>query len=272
MGVSMNTEIDINEAEEFLKGMIREAGALTLNFRENMRALRVERKGTDKDLVTEADQAVEAFLRERILGRYPGHAILGEEEGETGRHSCRWIIDPIDGTISYLHGQYQYTISIALEVEGDVVLAAVFAPALDDLFTARKGGGAFLNGQPIRVSAAPVIGEAVLATGFPCIRAGMEKTNLPLFCHLMPLIRDVRRGGSAALELCFVACGQQDGYWEKHINLYDVAAGILLVREAGGRVTDYRGLPDGLPTEVLATNGLIHEECIRAIGPMLHTL
>jgi len=268
----MKSDINLTETERFLSDMIREAGAMTLRFRENMRALRVEKKGTDKDLVTEADQAVESFLRKTILERFPGHAILGEEEGEKGHHDCRWIIDPIDGTISFLHGQYQYTISIALEVEGEVVLAAVFAPALDDLFTARKGGGAFLNGRAITVSSAPVIGEAVLATGFPCIRAGMEKTNLPLFCHLMPLIRDVRRGGSAALELCFVACGQQDGYWEKHINLYDVAAGILLVREAGGTVTDYRGLPDGLPTEVLATNGFIHEECIRAIRPMLHTL
>jgi len=268
----MKTTIDIMETEEFLSGMIREAGELTLKFRENMKTLRVEQKGTDKDLVTEADQAVEAFLRERILGRYPDHAILGEEEGETGRHSCRWIIDPIDGTISFLHGQYQYSISIALEVEGELVLAAVYAPALDDLFTARLGGGAFLNGNPIRVSGAPVISEAVMATGFPCIRAGMKKTNLPLFCHMMPLIRDVRRGGSAAFELCLVACGQLDGYWEKHINLYDVAAGMLLVREAGGRVSDYSGSQKGLPTEILATNGLIHNECIAAIRPLLSSL
>jgi len=265
----MNTTLNLEEAEQFLSRMIREAGEMTLKYREDMHALRVEQKGTDKDLVTEADQAVEAFLRERILERYPDHAILGEEEGETGSSPCRWIIDPIDGTISFLHGQYQYSISIALEVEDELVLAAVFAPALDDLFTARQGRGAFQNGRPISVSAAPVISESVMATGFPCIRAGMKKTNLPLFCEMMPRIRDIRRGGSAAFELCLVACGQLDGYWEKHINLYDVAAGVLLVREAGGVVTDYSGSGKGLPTEILATNGLIHEECISVIKPFL---
>ncbi|MDA3957995.1 inositol monophosphatase family protein [Oceanispirochaeta sp.] len=261
--------IDLNEAQDFLKKIMIEAGALTLEYRESFKSLRVEQKGTDKDLVTEADQAVEVLLRKRILERYPDHAILGEEEGESGTHACRWIIDPIDGTISYLHGQYQYSVSIALEVEGTLELGAVFAPALADLFTARRGEGAFLNEKSISVSAIDRLGDAVLSTGFCCIRAGMQQTNLPLFCDMMPRIRDIRRGGSAALDLCLVACGQMDGYWEKHINLYDIAAGMLVLEEAGGEVTDYKGDLDGLPREILATNGLIHDECISVIRPFI---
>jgi len=229
----------------------------------------VEHKATDRDIVTEADQGVESFLRGRISEQYPDHAVLGEEDGESGCSEYRWIIDPIDGTIAFLHGQYQYSISIALEIAGRFELAAVFAPALDDLFTARRGSGAFLNGERIHVSDTPKIGEAVFASGFPCIRAGMKETNLPLFSEMMMNIRDFRRGGSAALELCFVACGQLDGYWEKHIEIYDVAAGILLVEEAGGRVSDYSGGSRGLPNEVLATNGLIHVQSMAVIKPFV---
>jgi myo-inositol-1(or 4)-monophosphatase len=265
----MKTQIDMKEAEDFLKKIILEAGALTLQYRENIKNLRVEQKGTDKDLVTEADQAVEALLRKRILSRYPDHAILGEEEGESGENSCRWIIDPIDGTISFLHGQYQYSVSIALEVDGVLEMGAVYAPALDDLYRATREGGAFLNDKAISVSSIKTIGDGVFSTGFPCIRAGLKKTNLPLFCEMMPRIRDIRRGGSAALDLCQTACGQIDGYWEKHINLYDIAAGVIILREAGGTVTDYTGSPDGLPSEILATNSLIHNECISVFKPFV---
>ncbi|QEN06576.1 inositol monophosphatase [Oceanispirochaeta crateris] len=263
--------INLNDAQAFLRDIIKEAGALTLQYRENIKTLRVEQKGTDKDLVTEADQAVESMLRQRILERYPDHAILGEEEGESGAHACRWIIDPIDGTISYLHGQYQYSVSIALEVNGHLELAAVLAPALDDLYTARRGQGAFLNGVQMRVSNTTVLGDGVLSTGFACIRAGLSETNLPLFCSMMPRIRDIRRGGSAALDLCMVASGQLDGYWEKHINLYDIAAGMLILKEAGGRVSDYRGGDDFLPQEILGTNGLIHRECMDVIKSFIKT-
>ena len=261
--------INLKEAQGFLRDIIEEAGALTLKYRENFKTLRVERKGTDKDLVTEADQAVESLLRQRILEQYPDHAILGEEEGESGTHECRWIIDPIDGTISYLHGQYQYSVSIALEVRGTLELAGVLAPALDDLYTARRGYGAFLNDKAIKVSSINILGEAVLSTGFACIRAGMIQTNLPLFCDMIPRIRDIRRGGSAALDLCMVACGQMDGYWEKHINLYDIAAGMLILEEAGGQVTDFKGGVEGLPGEILGTNTLIHRECLAVIRPFI---
>ncbi|MDC7239884.1 MAG: inositol monophosphatase family protein [Spirochaetales bacterium] len=261
--------IDLNEAENFLKDMILRAGELTLDYRRRLSSLKVDSKATDRDIVTEADKAVESFLRDEIAKKYPDHGVLGEEEGETGRSDCRWVIDPIDGTIAFLHGQYQYSISIALEYGGETVLAAVYAPALDDLFTAVWGQGAKLNGETIHVSKTAAIGQAVFATGFPCIRAGMKETNLPLFNEMMMHIRDVRRGGSAALELCFVACGQLDGYWEKHIELYDVAAGILIVEEAGGRVSDYKGSSEGLPREVLATNGLIHDQSMGLIKPFI---
>ncbi|MBF9016622.1 MULTISPECIES: inositol monophosphatase family protein [unclassified Oceanispirochaeta] len=261
--------INLNEAQIFLKDIIKEAGDISLEYRKRLKTIRVEHKATDRDIVTEADKAVESFLRKKISEKYPDHAVLGEEEGETGSHDCRWIVDPIDGTIAFLHGQYQYSISIALEISGRLELAAVFAPALNDLFTAVRGGGAFLNGNPIHVSDTGKIGDSVFASGFPCIRAGMKETNLPLFSEMMVNIRDFRRGGSAALDLCFVACGQYDGYWEKHIEIYDVAAGILLVQEAGGLVTDYSGGIDGLPTEVLATNGLIHDQSMDVIRPFV---
>ena len=261
--------IDLNEAEQFLKDIILSAGELTLDYRRRLSTLKVDHKATDRDIVTEADRAVESFLRMKLAEKYPDHAVLGEEEGESGDSEYRWIIDPIDGTIAFLHGQYQYSISIALEAAGETVVAAVYAPALNDLFTAQKGRGAALNGRPIHVSGASSVGEAVFATGFPCIRAGMKETNLPLFNEMMMHIRDIRRGGSAALELCYVACGQLDGYWEKYIEIYDVAAGLLLVEEAGGRISDYRGGTEGLPREVLATNGLIHDQAMTLIKPFI---
>jgi myo-inositol-1(or 4)-monophosphatase len=261
--------INLDEAQLFLRDIIKEAGDISLEFRKRLKTIRVEHKATERDIVTEADQGIESFLRKKISEKYPDHAVLGEEEGESGSSEYRWIVDPIDGTIAFLHGQYQYSISIALEISGSLELAAVFAPALDDLFTARRGKGAALNGNPIHVSETAKIGDSVFASGFPCIRAGMKETNLPLFNEMMMNIRDFRRGGSAALDLCFVACGQYDGYWEKYIEIYDVAAGLLLVEEAGGQVSDYSGGTNGLPTEVLATNGLIHDQSMEVIRPFV---
>ncbi len=245
--------------QKFLEDIIRQAGELTLDYRRHLGSVRVDRKSA-KDLVTEADVAVEGLIVGAIKEKYPSHSILGEETGITKGDDSRWIIDPIDGTVSFVHDQPFYSVSIALEQKGVLTNAAVYAPVLGDLFTAEKGGGAYLNGKPIRVSQCCDIGDCLLATGFACIRSGLKENNLPVFTKMMPLIRGVRRYGSAAIDCCYVACGRLDGFWEFNLNIYDVAAGRLILEEAGGRFSDFAGREDKLYSQVLATNGLIHDD------------
>ncbi|MBF0199338.1 MAG: inositol monophosphatase, partial [Planctomycetes bacterium] len=211
-------------------------------YSEALNDLEVEKK-SEKDLVSEADVAIEQYLRKQISSHYPDHGILGEEEGEViGNNSeYRWIIDPIDGTASFLHGQPFYSISIAIEKEGELYLAAIYGPALNELFMATKGQGATLNGCPIKVSTEKSMTSAIYATGFACLRSNLKHNNLPYLTTLLPQIQDIRRYGSAALDLCFVAAGRVEGFWELNLNIYDVAAGILIVREAGGIVSDFSG-------------------------------
>ncbi len=195
-----------------------------------------------KDLVTATDRQVEAFIVRQIESQFPDHGILGEETGRSRTQSdYLWIIDPIDGTTSFFHGQPYYAVSIALEKAGEIIMGAVSAPALGQQFYACKGEGAFLNGQPIRVSDTVTLADAVMATGFACLRAGLENNNLVHFNRIVPQLRDIRRCGSAALDLCYVACGKLDGFWELNLNIYDVAAGMLLVTEAGGVISDFSG-------------------------------
>jgi len=244
--------------QKFLEDIIKKAGELTLDYRRDLSKVRVDRKSA-KDLVTEADVAVENLIVAAIKEKYPSHSILGEETGATKGDDNRWIIDPIDGTVSFVHEQPFYSVSIAFEQAGIVTNAAVYAPVLGDLFTAVKGGGAFLNGEPIKVSGCDDIGDCILATGFACIRGGLKENNLPVFTKMMPLIRAVRRYGSAAVDCCYVACGRLDGFWEFNLNVYDVAAGRLILEEAGGRFSDFSGGQDRLFLQVLATNGLLHD-------------
>ncbi len=244
--------------QKFLEDIVRQAGELTLDYRRHLGSVRVDRKSA-KDLVTEADVAVEKLLVGAIKERYPSHSILGEESGVTKGDDNRWIIDPIDGTVSFVHGQPFYSVSVAVESAGVLTNAAVYAPVLGELFTGVKGGGAFLNGQRIGVSDCDDIGDCMLATGFACIRGGLKENNLPVFSKLMPLIRGVRRYGSAAVDCCYVACGRLDGFWEFNLNIYDVAAGRLILEEAGGRFSDFAGGQDRLYSQVLATNGLLTE-------------
>ena len=222
--------------------------------------MRVDPK-SEKDFVTEADIAVENYLIEQIKQAWPDHSILAEETGAQSGSDWRWVIDPIDGTASFMHNLPYYSISIALEHKGAPVLAAVNAPALGELFFAEKGNGATLNGKPIHVSDCDTLTDAMLATGFACLRHNLAHNNLPYFNALAPRIRDIRRHGSAAIDLAYVACGRFDGYWELNLNAYDVAAGMLICTEAGGRVTDFSGhRTDNLPREILATNGKLHDE------------
>lgn len=241
----------------FLKDLITEAGGLSLEYRRKLAGITINRKSA-KDFVTEADVAVEQFLVARIQQQYPDHAIFGEEGGAHAGGDWRWVIDPIDGTGSFMHGQPFYSISIGLEYRGDLRLGAVNHPAMGELFMAEKGNGATCNGRPIRVSSCDAMVDAMLATGFACIRGNLERNSLPYVNRLLPVIRDIRRTGSAAMDMCYVACGRYDGYWELNLKPYDIAAGTLIVREAGGIVSDFAGGTSGLPGEIIAATPTLY--------------
>ncbi|MCP4454631.1 MAG: inositol monophosphatase [Planctomycetes bacterium] len=247
--------------KDFLFDMIEQAGRISLEYRAKLSSMEVTKK-SDKDLVSEGDLAVESYLIDRIKAEYPSHAILGEESGSYGDNAYRWVIDPIDGTTSFVHGQPYYSVSIALEKDGDMILGAVNAPVLKEMFHAEKGQGAFCNGEPIGVSQRGTLIDSVLGTGFACVRSDLEHDNLPYFNKILPKIRGIRRYGSCAVDLSYVACGRLEGFWELNLNLYDMAAGMLILREAGGRVTDFSGDTRDMPGQLVATNGLIHEELL----------
>jgi len=251
--------------KEFLYDIIKEAGRISLDFRTRLSSLEITKK-TDKDLVSAADLAVEAFLVEQVGIRFPHHAILGEECGACGDNEYRWIIDPIDGTTSFVHGQPFYSISVALEKNGQVVMGAVNAPVLEELFFAQRGKGAVCNNRPIHVSQRDKLVDTVLGTGFACLRANLERDNLPYFNAVAPHTRGIRRYGSVAIDLSYVACGRLDGFWELALHRYDIAAGQLILEEAGGRLTDFSGKPQDVPDEIVGTNGIIHEQLLALLG------
>ncbi len=224
---------------------------MSLEYKRKLAGLTVSRKNV-KDFVTEADVAVERFLVERIQKQYPDHAIFGEESGHHSGGDWRWVIDPIDGTGSFVHDQPFYSVSIGVELRGELMLGAVNNPAMGELFMAEKGNGATCNGRPIRVSQCDTLIDAMLATGFACVRDNLPQNNIKHVNHLLPRIRDIRRTGSAAMDLCYVACGRYDGYWELNLKPYDIAAGTLIVREAGGIVSDFSGGTAKLPGQIIA--------------------
>ena len=197
--------------------------------------------------------------------RFPHHAVWGEETGSHAGGEYRWVIDPIDGTTSFVHDYPFYSVSIALEQHDEPILAAVYGPVLNELFFAEKGKGATLNDKPIHVSNRTELSDCMLATGFACVRIDAAENNLPCFNKLMPLIRDIRRAGSAALDLSYVACGRFDGYWELCLKPFDIAAGRLIVTEAGGLVTDFSGTQSALPKQILAANPHIHPQLLHLL-------
>ena len=227
----------------------------------------IRKKGTI-DLVTEVDVAVERMIRALIAERYPDHDVLGEElggpgEGERSRY-C-WICDPLDGTTNFAHGLPLFCSTIALEVDGELRVGAVYDPTRDELFTAIRGGGAFLNGEPIRVSNAATLIDSLLVTGFPYSVQEKLDEMLGLFGRFLSKARAVRRLRSAALDMCYVAAGRLDGFWEEGLNAWDIAGGVLIVQEAGGRITSLDGGPFVLRSgRIIASNGLLHEE-MRAV-------
>ncbi len=254
----------MGERPQFVPAMAeiaREAGALLMDFFH--RRVKVEYKG-DVDLVTEADRASEALITRRIRERWPGHNIMGEEGTRTEQGSeYRWYVDPLDGTTNFAHGFPVFCVSLALEHNDERVSAVVFDPTRNEMFTAEKGGGAFLNGQPIHVSSISNLAECLVATGFPSHKR--HKNPNIFFYHQITLkTHGVRRAGSAALDLCDVACGRFEGFWEFNLNPWDTAAGVLIVEEAGGRVTRFDGQPFRIDSrETLASNGRVHDVLLR---------
>jgi myo-inositol-1(or 4)-monophosphatase len=247
----------------------REAGARLREFFSQ--GVETEYKG-DVDLVTVADRTSEKLIRERLSEAFPEHGIYGEEGTRDRLESeFRWYVDPLDGTTNFAHGLPQFCVSLGLEqrrkglapdADGTLVAAVIYDPLRDDLFAAEQGRGARLNGRPMRVSSTPELAEALVATGFPS-RKRHESPNIHFYHEFSLRSHGVRRAGSAALDLAYVATGRLDAFWEFNLNPWDTAAGILLIEEAGGRVTDFSGKPFRIHGhELLASNGLIHAELI----------
>ncbi|MBI2878681.1 MAG: inositol monophosphatase [Candidatus Rokubacteria bacterium] len=229
---------------------------------------RISYKGASAiNLVTEMDRRAERAIVEILCEAYPDHGILAEEGGAQGGPSeYRWIIDPLDGTTNYAHGLPVFCVAIALEAAGEIVLGVAYDPNLEELFVAERGGGASLNGEPIRVSETAALNESLLATGFPYTIRSTTRTNLSEFAAFSLRARAVRRIGSAVLDLCYVAAGRFDGYWELALGPWDLAAGSLVVREAGGVVTNVQGGPFTLAGPgVLATNGKLHPAMLEVL-------
>jgi myo-inositol-1(or 4)-monophosphatase len=244
----------------------REAGALLMHhFHQH---LKIEYKG-EADLVTAADRAAEVLIRERIRQQWPEHDVLGEEQGLSDLGGdYRWYVDPLDGTTNFAHGYPVFCVSMALEYQppdrraaglpGERIAAVVYDPTRDELFSAEKGSGAQLNGWPIHVSKTDTLKESLLATGFPSQKRH-KNPNIYFYHQITLRTNGVRRAGSAALDLCNVASGRFDGFWEFNLNPWDTAAGVLIVEEAGGKVTRFDGSAFALDSrETVASNGFLH--------------
>lgn len=252
---------------EFLGAAVeiaRQAGSLLLPFFE--RRVKVEYKG-EVDLVTEADRASEAFILERLRAYFPDHAVVAEETGghEADSPYC-WYVDPLDGTTNFAHSYPVFCVSIGLARKEQMIVGVVYDPTRDELFAAEKGRGASLNGEPIHVSAIKRLEEALVVTGFPS-KKRHKNPNIHFYHEMNMRSHGARRPGSAAIDLAYVSSGRMDCFWEFHLQPWDLAAGRLLVEEAGGRMTDAEGHPHRLDSpSILASNGHLHEQLLQAFG------
>jgi len=242
----------------------REAGALLLPYYH--RGVRVEYKG-EVDIVTEADRASEKLIVTRLGERFPDHAVVAEEGGgHSGSSGYRWFVDPLDGTTNFAHSFPMFCISMGLEKDGQMLTGVIYDPLRDELFSAEKGQGTHLNGEPIHVSRVRNLEEALVGTGFPSQKRH-KNINVHFYHQISMRSHGVRRAGSAALDLAYVADGRLDCFWEFSLHPWDVAAGKLIVQEAGGRVTDMKGEPHRMDSpHIAATNGLLHTQLLEVFG------
>ena len=249
---------------ELATRIAREAGAILLDYAS--RDFAITNKGRI-NLVTEADHASEDHIKKAILANYPDHQILAEESGVHASSSDYiWIIDPLDGTTNFAHGVPCYGVSIGIEYQGKMIAGVIYDPSQDDVYAAERGSGAFRNGVRIKASGVKRLEEALLVSGFPYdVREQMNR-YLPAWEAFLASAQGVRRLGAASIDMCYVACGYFDGFWEFGLNPWDTAAGWVLIEEAGGKVTKTNGLPfENARPDLLATNGLIHEQMMEVL-------
>ena len=243
----------------------RQAGRIIVQHLDRMDRITTFQKGP-RDFVTEVDQIAEQEIIRVIHQAYPDHAILAEESGTINEHSHTWIIDPLDGTTNFIHGYPQFCVSIALQLANRIEIAVVYDPIQNELFTASRGKGAQLNNRRIRVTRCDKIADALIATGFPVRYPELMADYMASFLQIMPNCAGIRRSGSAALDLCNVAAGRLDGYWEMALKPWDIAAGMLLVTEAGGMISDFNGKMDMLKSgNVIASTPRMHDHLYKII-------
>lgn len=246
----------------------RRAGELMVRHLNQLESLQIDEKGRN-DFVTQIDRGAEQAIIELILDHYPDHSILAEESGASGSHEYQWIIDPLDGTTNYVHGFPVFSVSIAVAHKGELQHGVVYDPLRQEIFTASRGEGAQLDGRRIRVSKLATLGRALVATGFP-YRTSEENIDryLAMLRDVMINTAGVRRPGSAALDLCYVAAGRVDAFWELGLKKWDIAAGALMIREAGGRISDFGGSDRYLDSgNVVAGNPKIYAALSRLLAP-----
>ncbi|MGN6475965.1 MAG: inositol monophosphatase family protein [Flavipsychrobacter sp.] len=255
----------MEQLKQVLLEATKEAGKIIQQYFQG--SFNIENKEGINNLVTEVDKHSEKAIIDIIRKNYPEHSIISEEEGEMLQESdYQWIIDPIDGTVNFAHGIPICCVSIGLKHKDELLLGAVYNPMMNELFFAEKGKGAYLNDKPIRVSSKTNCAKACLVTGFPYKWPNSSEHPIRVFERFILEGLPVRRLGSAAIDLCWVACGRFDGFWEYNLSSWDVAAGYLIVQEAGGRITNFDGAPYSVfDKETLATNGHIHEDMLRLI-------
>jgi myo-inositol-1(or 4)-monophosphatase len=255
----------MDKTREIVESAVRKSGAFVRNEFGNHHT--IDFKG-EIHLVTEVDLRSEEMIREVLETSFPEDDILAEESGihKRFRSGRRWLVDPLDGTTNFAHGYPFFAVSVALEVDGEIVYGVVFDPMNEELFSAEKANGGALNGNPIRVSPTDAIGISLIATGFPYDIHDYPQHHVEDLGRVLHHAQGIRRDGSAALDLCYVACGRFDGFYERKLAPWDTAAGKLIVEEAGGRVTRLGGETHSIyDNEILATNGRIHEELIRIL-------
>lgn len=264
--------LDLETVRQHAVDAARQAGDVLMRYFQSP-TLKVSQKAIRIDLITEADHAAEELIMGFLKPLYPEHHFVGEESGGSGAPietaAYRWHIDPLDGTVNFAHGIPIFSVSIALSNQNnEPLVGVVYHPVLNEMYSAVLGGGAMLNDKPISVSTLESLGDAMISSGFPYNKGTAADNNLAQWSAVVPRIAAERRLGSAAVDLTYVAVGRLDAYWEMNLNTWDVMAGMLIVREAGGRVTDYRGSDSGAIGErchLVATNGLLHESLLAVL-------